>query len=89
MCSLCCCDLIDASTGKLPGTVTTAQYAKEYGSDSVCVSTAHAKGRRCVLVDDLLATGGTLAAATTALTSAAADVIGGESARLVVVPLLV
>jgi adenine phosphoribosyltransferase len=49
--------------GKLPGEVTGLDYALEYGSDRVEMQTDAVKpGQRVVIVDDLLATGGTLAA---------------------------
>ncbi len=54
--------------GKLPGPVTGLDYALEYGSDRVEVQTDAIKpGQRVVIVDDLLATGGTLAAGVTLL----------------------
>lgn len=50
--------------GKLPGDTRRHQYALEYGSDSLEVQTdALSPGSRALLVDDVLATGGTLAAA--------------------------
>jgi adenine phosphoribosyltransferase len=49
---------------KLPGKVITSSYAKEYGTDSLCVQAdAIPRGARVVIVDDILATGGTLSAA--------------------------
>jgi adenine phosphoribosyltransferase len=43
-------------------------YALEYGTDTIEIqSDAIEKGKRVVLVDDLLATGGTMAAAVTLL----------------------
>ncbi len=54
--------------GKLPGITVRHTYALEYGTDTIEVqSDAVAKGTRVVLVDDLLATGGTMAAAVTLL----------------------
>jgi len=54
--------------GKLPGITVRHTYALEYGTDTIEIqSDAVAKGKRVVLVDDLLATGGTLAAAVTLL----------------------
>jgi adenine phosphoribosyltransferase len=49
--------------GKLPGTTVRHTYALEYGTDTIEIQQdAITKGARVVLVDDLLATGGTLAA---------------------------
>ncbi len=50
--------------GKLPGITVRHTYALEYGTDTIEIQAdAIDKGRRVVLVDDLLATGGTMAAA--------------------------
>ena len=50
--------------GKLPYTTDTAKYSLEYGEAEMEMHTdAVTKGERVVLVDDLLATGGTSAAA--------------------------
>src|ERR1041384_3945243 len=54
--------------GKLPGITVRHTYALEYGTDTIEIqSDAIAKDQRVVLVDDLLATGGTMAAAVTLL----------------------
>ena len=56
--------------GKLPGTTVRHTYALEYGTDTIEIQQdAIKKGTRIVLVDDLLATGGTMAAAVTLLES--------------------
>lgn len=50
--------------GKLPGITVRHTYALEYGTDTIEIQQdAIKKGARVVLVDDLLATGGTMAAA--------------------------
>ena len=49
--------------GKLPGAVVSHDYALEYGTDRLEIQAdAVEPGRRVVIVDDLLATGGTMAA---------------------------
>jgi adenine phosphoribosyltransferase len=49
--------------GKLPRAVETAHYALEYGTDSLCIHADAIKpGQKVLIVDDLLATGGTLKA---------------------------
>src|ERR1700716_2790590 len=54
--------------GKLPGITVRHTYALEYGTDTIEIQAdAIDKGRRGGLVDDLLATGGTMAAAITLL----------------------
>jgi len=60
--------------GKLPSTTRKATYELEYGNDSLEIhEDAIRKGQRVLVVDDLLATGGT-AAATVGLVKA----LGGE-----------
>jgi adenine phosphoribosyltransferase len=50
--------------GKLPGATRSFKYDLEYGSAELHVhADAIAKGSRVLLVDDVLATGGTMAAA--------------------------
>ena len=50
--------------GKLPGATTAHSYALEYGTDTIEIQTDMLKkGQRAVLLDDLLATGGTASAA--------------------------
>ena len=52
--------------GKLPGITVRHTYALEYGTDTIEIQAdAVDKGKRVVLVDDLLATGGTMSAAVT------------------------
>ncbi|MGA1825579.1 MAG: adenine phosphoribosyltransferase [bacterium] len=50
--------------GKLPAEVVSEEYALEYGTDKVEMhKDAIKKGDRCLIIDDLLATGGTMLAA--------------------------
>ena len=61
--------------GKLPGPVTGLDYALEYGTDRLEIQAdAIPPGARVVLVDDLLATGGTMAAGIALLRQAGAEV---------------
>jgi len=49
--------------GKLPGPTIPLDYALEYGTDRIEIQAdAIAPGQRVIVVDDLLATGGTMAA---------------------------
>ncbi|HAZ08248.1 MAG TPA: adenine phosphoribosyltransferase [Elusimicrobia bacterium] len=60
--------------GKLPRTVKSASYALEYGMDSIeAHADAFPKNAKVLLVDDVLATGGTAAAAISLI-----EVIGGH-----------
>ncbi len=61
--------------GKLPGATIGLDYALEYGTDRVEIQQgAISPGQRVVVVDDLLATGGTMAAGIALLRSVGADV---------------
>ena len=61
--------------GKLPGRTVSLEYELEYGSDSLHIQAdAIQPGQRVVVVDDLLATGGTLTAAIALLRKVGADV---------------
>lgn len=63
--------------GKLPADTHSAEYELEYGFDTVEMHVdAIEKGERVLIVDDLLATGGTGSAAVEICKSAGADVIG-------------
>jgi adenine phosphoribosyltransferase len=62
---------------KLPGETLAYTYSLEYGTDTIEVQAdAASAGQRVVVLDDLLATGGTLAAAVTLLRKLDADVRG-------------
>jgi adenine phosphoribosyltransferase len=63
--------------GKLPYTVIGEDYDLEYGKDRVEIhSDAVKKGEQVILVDDLIATGGTAFAAIKLLERAGANVVG-------------
>ena len=57
--------------GKLPGEKIGADYALEYGTDRIEMHVGHVRvGQKVVLVDDLLATGGTAMAGVDLITRA-------------------
>lgn len=63
--------------GKLPYKVEKLEYQLEYGTDCIEVhADAVEKGDRVVLIDDLLATGGTAGAAAKLLSALGADIVG-------------
>lgn len=64
--------------GKLPPPVYREEYDLEYGSAALEIPAEGVplKGKRIVLIDDVLATGGTLEASRTLLERAGADVAG-------------
>ncbi len=63
--------------GKLPGAVIGLDYALEYGSDRLEIQAdACADGQRILVVDDLLATGGTAAATGRLVEQAGGTVVG-------------
>ena len=63
--------------GKLPYTTYEASYELEYGTATVEIHTdALKKGDRVVLLDDLLATGGTAGAAVNLINKLEAEIIG-------------
>ena len=65
--------------GKLPYRTDTAKYSLEYGEAEMEMHTdAVREGERVVLVDDLLATGGTSAAAAALIRNAGADLIEAQ-----------
>lgn len=65
--------------GKLPGEVVSQEYDLEYGSNIVEIQKSSiSPGDRVILVDDLLATGGTLMAASKLI-----EKLGGEIAGII------
>jgi adenine phosphoribosyltransferase len=61
--------------GKLPGKTVRFTYDLEYGTDTIEIQAdAVTSGQRLVILDDLLATGGTAAAAVALLRQVGADV---------------
>lgn len=63
--------------GKLPWNTVREEYVLEYGTDALEIHTdaAH-EGERILLVDDVIATGGTAAAAIRLLRGIGAEVVG-------------
>ena len=63
--------------GKLPGDVISYEYDLEYGTDIIEIqSDALAAGSKVVILDDLLATGGTLEASIHLCRQVGAEVVG-------------
>ena len=71
--------------GKLPGDVYAEQFALEYGHETLQVKTdAIVPGARVLVVDDVLATGGTVGATAALVHRLGAELVGGgaDGARL-------
>lgn len=63
--------------GKLPGQTVAVEYGLEYGEDAIEVHMdAIEPGDKVLLVDDLLATGGTIAAACELMKKIGAEICG-------------
>lgn len=63
--------------GKLPSTKRQASYSLEYGTDALEIhDDAVLAGQRVLIVDDLLATGGTAAATVSLVRGLGGDVVG-------------
>ena len=63
--------------GKLPGDTFDESYGLEYGEDVLSIQKdRQLQGQKVLIIDDLLATGGTLAATETLLEKAGATVLG-------------
>ncbi|XP_051136219.1 adenine phosphoribosyltransferase 5-like [Andrographis paniculata] len=71
--------------GKLPGQVISEAYDLEYGSDCLAMHVgAVEQGERAIIIDDLVATGGTLSASMRLLERVGAEVV--ECACVIGVP---
>lgn len=71
--------LLIRKDGKLPGATIAEDYALEYGTDRIAMhADACTPGARVLLVDDLIATGGTARAAVRLLRKAGAAVIQAQ-----------
>ncbi len=63
--------------GKLPAAVYSAEYELEYGTDTLQMhQDAMPKGSKVVIVDDLIATGGTAAATANLVRQAGCELVG-------------
>lgn len=63
--------------GKLPREFISASYELEYGTNTLCMhKDAIKKGQKVVIVDDLLATGGTIKAAIELVNQLGGEVVG-------------
>jgi adenine phosphoribosyltransferase len=71
------CGLVPVrKAGKLPPPTVRRSYALEYGTAEIEVPVHVLEGARVLLVDDVLATGGTMFAAADLITEAGGDVVG-------------
>lgn len=71
--------LLIRKDGKLPGATIAEDYALEYGEDRIAMhADACAPGARVLLIDDLIATGGTARAAVRLLRKAGAEVVQAQ-----------
>jgi adenine phosphoribosyltransferase len=71
--------LLIRKDGKLPGATIAEDYALEYGSDRLAMHVdACAPGARVLIVDDLLATGGTALAAARLVRRAGGELTGAR-----------
>lgn len=62
--------------GKLPRPAAAVSYSLEYGTATIEVPDVLKEGERVLLVDDILATGGTLSAAQALVKELGAEVVG-------------
>lgn len=71
--------------GKLPGDVISEEYSLEYGTDKIEMHVGAVEaGERAIIIDDLIATGGTLSAALKLLERVGVQVV--ECACLIELP---
>jgi adenine phosphoribosyltransferase len=65
--------------GKLPGEAISIDYKREYGSATIEIQPERIKGHKILIVDDVLATGGTIEAAASLLRQIGKDVVGAAA----------
>lgn len=65
--------------GKLPGAAIRIDYRREYGSATIEIQPERIKGSRVLIVDDVLATGGTIEAAAALLRQIDKEVVGAAA----------
>jgi adenine phosphoribosyltransferase len=65
--------------GKLPGEAISIDYKREYGSATIEIQPERIKGHKVLIVDDVLATGGTIEAAASLLRQIGKDVVGAAA----------
>ncbi|WP_265570424.1 adenine phosphoribosyltransferase [Sphingomicrobium nitratireducens] len=71
--------LLVRKDGKLPGATIAEDYALEYGTDRLAIHVdACSPGARVLLVDDLIATGGTAMAAARLVERAGGELVGAR-----------
>jgi len=71
--------LLVRKDGKLPGATIAEDYALEYGTDRLAIHVdACTPGARVLIVDDLLATGGTALAASRLVRRAGGELVGAR-----------
>ena len=71
--------LLIRKDGKLPGETIVEDYALEYGTDRLAMHVdASAPGQRVLIVDDLIATGGTALAAVRLVKRAGGEIVGAR-----------
>ena len=70
---------IARNPGKLRGEAISIEYKREYGSATIEIQPARIKGERVLIVDDVLATGGTIEAAASLLRQMGKEVVGAAA----------
>ena len=69
--------LMVRKSGKLPGKIVKKSYDLEYGSNTLSMQIKPLDKKKVVIIDDLLATGGSMQCSKDLLESQQAEVVGG------------